>query len=412
MASAGRRVLIIVQNLPVPFDRRVWMEATTLTKHGYQVSVICPKGKKGKFDKAFESLEGVDIYRYPAPPEASGALGYIFEFAYCWLMTAGLSLRVRWRRGFDVIHACNPPETFFALALPYKLLGARFIFDHHDLSPEMYAAKTGKKSGVLYRGLLWLEKLTFRAADCVITTNESHKAIARKRGNVSEDRIFIVRSGPDLDRLKPVRPESALKEGHAFLSIYLGEMCPQDGVDYLLRAIEYIVNGKGRTDIQFTFVGGGPSLPDMEKMAEEMGLMDHVTFTGRVSDADLCRYLSAADVCVDPDPFTEWSNQSTMNKIIEYMTFAKPIVAFDLKEHRFSAMDAATYATPNDEQELAERVLDLLADPARRESMGRFGRERVENVLSWAHSAPILLEAYEFVLAHKGSRSTATSNGD
>lgn len=390
------KVLIIVQNLPVPLDRRVWLEATTLTRNGYTVSVICPKGKKGKYQAGHELLEGIHIYRYPAPPEAKGVIGYFFEFAYCWLMTAWLSLRVLTAHGFDIIHACNPPETFFALAAVYKLLGCKFVFDHHDLSPEMYVAKGGRKGSILYGGLLWLEKLTFKTADVLITTNQSHKEIAMQRGGVPEAKIFIVRSGPDLTRLQPVAQEPALKEGQPYLVCYLGEMCPQDGVDYLLRAAAFIERTMGRSDIQFTFIGGGPAMPEMQQLAREMQLA-HVTFTGRVSDADLCRYLSTADVCVDPDPFTEWSNQSTMNKMMEYMAFSKPIVAFDLHENHYSGQEAAVYALPNDEGEMAKLIVALLEDPDRRRRMGTYGRRRIEHELSWEHSIPHLLRAYKAV---------------
>jgi len=394
VVSAGK-VLIIVQNLPVPFDRRVWMEATTLRSAGYQVSVICPKGNKGKFKRSYEFLEGVHIYRYPAPPAAKGIVGYIFEFGYCWFMTMLLTLRVWLTQGFDIIHACNPPETYFALAAIYRLMGKKFIFDHHDLSPEMYVAKGGRKGGFLYRALLGLERLTFKTADVVITTNHSHKEIAIKRGAVSPDRIFIVRSGPDLERLRPVRPEPQLKNGHRYMVCYLGEMCPQDGVDYLLRSAHHILEDLGREDVQFTFIGGGPAMPDMATLAEDMGLLkNHVAFTGRVSDADLCRYLSSADVCVDPDPYTEWSNQSTMNKIVEYMAFGQPIVAFDLRENRYSAQDAAVFVEPNDEQKMALTILDLLDDPERRSAMGTYGQTRVRQHLSWKHSIPHLLKAY------------------
>lgn len=394
MAFAGKRVLIIVQNLPVPFDRRVWLEATTLTGRAYKVSVICPKGKKGKDDAWHEYLEGVHIYRYPAPLEAHGTMGYIFEFAYCWLATAMLSLWVKIFRGFDVIQACNPPETFFALAWIYKQFGCKFIFDHHDLSPEMYVAKGGNKDGLLHRGLLFLEKLTFKTADVVITTNQSHKNIAKSRGVITDEKIFIVRSGPDLSRLIPVSPVPELKNGRPWLVCYLGEMCAQDGVDYLLRVADHIIKQEGRTDIQFTFIGGGPAMPDMQRLSEEMGLDNWVHFTGRVSDEDLCRYLSTADVCVDPDPYTEWSNQSTMNKIMEYMAFSKPIVAFDLRENRFSGQEAAVYAKPNEEQEMASLILDLIEDTEQRRRMGDYGRKRVEMELAWEHSVPHLLKAY------------------
>ena len=393
MASLGK-ILIIVQNLPVPFDRRVWLEATTLGIAGYDVSVICPKGKHGKFNAGHEVIEGVHIYRYPAPPEASGALGYFFEFTYCWLMTAFLSLRVWITNGFDIIHACNPPETYFLLALFYKVIGKKFIFDHHDLSPEMYVAKGGKKGGLLYRLLLLLERLTFKTADLVLTTNESHKHIAMRRGGVPAERIFIVRSGPDLKRLQKYPSQPELKQGRAYLGCYLGEMCPQDGVDYLLYAIKYLLEKIGRQDTTFVLMGGGPAVADLRRLSHDLGLDDWVTLTGRVSDKDLCRYLSTADICLDPDPYTEWANQSTMNKIMEYMAFGKPVVAFDLQESRFSAQEAAVYAKPNDVEVFARLIDELLDDEPRRQAMGRFGRRRVEDALSWQYSAPILLQAY------------------
>jgi glycosyltransferase involved in cell wall biosynthesis len=397
MASHGN-ILIIVQNLPVPFDRRVWMEATTLERAGYDVSVICPKGQHGKFQETHEVLENIHIYRYPAPPEAEGVLGYLVEFSYCWLLTALLSLWVWITRGFDAIHACNPPETYFLLAWPYKLIGKKFVFDHHDLSPEMYVAKGGKKGGLLYRLLLLLEWLTFRTADVVLTTNQSHKRVAMERGGVPADCIFIVRSGPDLERLKVLPAEPELKQGREYLGCYLGEMCPQDGVDRLLYAIEHLVKTIGRRDTTFVLMGGGAALKELRELNHELGLDEWVTLTGRVSDHDLCRYLSTADVCFDPDPYTEWADQSTMNKIMEYMTFGKPIVAFDLTEGRFSAQEAAVYAEPNDVEEFARLTDDLLNNKPRRREMGYFGRQRVESVLSWEHSAPSLLQAYTLIL--------------
>jgi glycosyltransferase involved in cell wall biosynthesis len=397
MASAGK-VLIIVQNLPVPFDRRVWLEASALHAAGYSVSVISPTGKDGNWGKKHEIIDGIHVYRYPAPPEANGALGYLFEFTYCWLMTAFLALQVWIRRGFDVIHACNPPETYFLLAIPYKLLGKKFIFDHHDLSPEMYLAKGGEKKGLLYRGLLWLERATFRSADVVITTNQSHKEVAMQRGKVPEDRIFIVRSGPDFDRLQIQPVENDLKAGFTYTACYLGEMCPQDGVDYLLKAIYTFVYDFDRQNTLFYLIGGGSALNELKEMASQLKLDGFVKFTGRVSDHDLCRHLSNADICLDPDPYTEWANQSTMNKIMEYMAFGKPIVAFDLKENRFSAQEAAVYAKPNDVREFASLMIDLLADQTMREQMGSLALRRVKEELAWEYSRPNLYAAYQKAL--------------
>jgi glycosyltransferase involved in cell wall biosynthesis len=393
VASPGR-VLIIVQNLPVPFDRRVWLEAKSLADAGYRVALISPKGSTNSLRAGYEVLEGIEIYRYPPPPEASSTLSYIYEFIYCWVWTAWLTLRVALNRGIDILQACNPPETFFPLGWVVKLFGGRFIFDHHDLSPEMYLAKGGRKGGWLYRGLLQLERLTFRTADVVIATNESHKAIAMGRGGVPESRIFIVRSGPDFVRLRLVESQPELRKGFDHLACYLGEMCPQDGVDGLLDAVEYLVHQRGRTDTHFVLMGGGPSLEDLRRQAHDQGLEEFLTLTGRVSDDDVCRYLSTADVCLDPDPYTEWGDQSTMNKVMEYMAFGKPVVAFDLKETRRSAADSAVYALPNDVRQFADLIAQLLDDPERRRRMGRAGLARVHQELAWSYSIPALLAAY------------------
>jgi glycosyltransferase involved in cell wall biosynthesis len=400
MASAGshRRVLIIVQNLPVPFDRRVWLEATSLTAAGYAVSVICPKAKG--YTASFERLEGVDIYRYELPIAAQGAVGFVMEFAWCFLRAFMKSVRVAITgRGFDVIHACNPPETYWPLARFWRLFGKRFLFDHHDLSPEMYTAKFGRDSGPMYKGLLFLERMTFRSADLVITTNESHKRIAQERGDLAPDDVFVVRSGPDFGRFTAHEPDPTWKNGKRFLLVYLGEMCKQDGVDHLVRALRVLREDLGRDDLHAVFVGGGPEQPMIKAYADEQGVADVCTFTGRVSDDDLCRILSSADVAVDPDPKTAWSDKSTMNKIMEYMFFGLPIVCYDLTEHRVSAQAAAIYVDANSERALAEGIGALLDDSGRRARMSRCGAERVRENLAWQYSVPPLLAAYEAIFA-------------
>ncbi|MEE8287086.1 MAG: glycosyltransferase family 4 protein [Gammaproteobacteria bacterium] len=392
------RVLIIVQNLPVPFDRRVWLEATTLTRAGYQVSVICPKAKG--FNKSFERLEDVDIYRYPLPIDPRGALGFIVEFTWCLFWAFVKSLHVALRgKGFDVIHACNPPETYWLLGLFWRIFGKRFVFDHHDLSPEMYAAKFNRASGMLYRGLLFLERMTFRTADLVITTNDSHKRIAVERGGVDPGDVFVVRSGPDLERLRQYPPDNDWKQGKGYLLVYLGEICEQDGVDHLVRAVKILCDDLERGDVHCVLVGGGPHQPAIRAYAAEIGVADLCTFTGRVSDDDLCRILSSADLGVDPDPKNEWSDKSTMNKIMEYMFFGLPIVAYELLENKYSAQDAAVYAEPNSEQSLAENISRLLDDPDRRAVMASYGMKRLRSGLAWEHSAPQLIAAYERVFA-------------
>lgn len=403
MVGKPARVLIIVENLPVPFDRRVWLEATALTRHGYAVSVICPKAKG--FVKTFESLEDVDIYRYPMPFDAGGALGFCLEFLWCFIATAAISIWVAlFGRGFDVLHACNPPDTFWLLGRFWQLFGRRFIFDHHDLSPEMYAAKFGREAGFLYRGLLWLERQSFRAADVVITTNESHRTIAIQRGGKDPADVFVVRSGPDLKRFRRYPAETSYLAGKEHLLVYLGEICKQDGVDYLVRALKIMRDDLGRHDFHCLFVGGGPHQPAIRSYAETIGVMDVATFTGRVSDEDLCRMLSSATLGVDPDPKNSWSDKSTMNKVIEYMYFGLPVVAFDLNETRVSAGDAGIYAADNSENELASQIVHLLDRPEQRAKMAEAGRCRVHEALAWDYSVPILLAAYSQALLAQEQR--------
>ncbi|HWX47226.1 MAG TPA: glycosyltransferase family 4 protein [Roseomonas sp.] len=393
-----RRVLIVVQNLPVPFDRRVWLEATTLTRSGYEVSVICPKMKG--FNASRETLEGVEIYRYPLPFDAQGAAGFFAEFAWCFVMTALLSLRVAlFGRGFDVLHVCNPPEIYWPLGLFWRLFGKVFLFDHHDLSPEMYAAKFERDEGLLLRMLLFLERMTFRVSQVVITTNESHKAVALSRGGKAPEEVYVVRSGPDLSRFVLHERSSEWSHGKPFLLAYLGEICKQDGVDHLVRAMRILRDELGRRDVHCILMGGGPHQPQIARYAEEIGVTDCCTFTGRVSDEDLCRILSSADIGVDPDPKNPWSDRSTMNKVVEYMFFGLPVLAYDLHETRVSAGEAGHYVTANDERALATGIAQLLDDAAARQRMGQTGRRRVQTALAWTYSVPPLIAAYDHAFA-------------
>jgi len=389
--ARGYRVLIIVENLPSPFDRRVWQEARTLTSAGYTVSIICPKGKG--FDKNYEEIEGVAIYRHSLPIEAAGALGYALEYFWALVAEFYLSLKVLYQRGFDVIHACNPPDTIFILGRFYKLFGKKFLFDHHDINPELYEAKFNRQD-VFYRMLLTLERWTFRTADVSIATNESYRKIAIERGGMAPDKVFVVRSGPDLRRLKILPPNIALRNGRRYLVGYVGVMGKQEGIDLLLTAVQYIVFKLGRRDIQFGLVGGGTELQALRAMARQLQVAEYVTFTGRVPDQELLEMLNAADICVNPDVANAMNDKSTMNKIMEYMALGKAIVQFDLTEGRVSAQGASLYATKNDSTDLANKLIELLDDEGLRQEMGQFGRERVANGLSWDHEAPRLLTAY------------------
>jgi glycosyltransferase involved in cell wall biosynthesis len=398
MKESAGKILIIVENLPVPFDRRVWLEANTLTEEGYKVSVISPRGKN---DPKYEVLNGISLYRYSMPPPTKGFLSYFWEFTYCWLMTFFLSVKILFKEGFDVIHACNPPDTFFLLGAFYKVLGKKFVFDQHDLCPEVYQARFGSaKRRLLIKSLLFLEKLTYRVANLVITTNESYKKIAVERGKVKREQIFVVRTGPDFQRLRRLKTEPELKRGRKYMVCYLGVMGPQDGVDYLLRSVEFITGTNGRDDILFVLIGGGDSFNDLRKMSIDLGVQKHVLFTGRIPDEELIRYLSTADVCVGPDPKNELNDKSTMNKIMEYMAMAKPVVSFDLKEARFSAQDAALYAKPNDTEDFANKILELLKDEKKRQQMGEYGRKRIEEELSWNHTKKELIKAYGKVFSN------------
>jgi glycosyltransferase involved in cell wall biosynthesis len=396
-ASPGspRRVLIIVENLPVPFDRRVWQEATTLRDAGYVVSVICPTGKG--HEERRQTLQGIHVYRYRLPLEASGFLGYVLEYGWALVMQFTLALRVLREHGFDAIHACNPPDNIFLIGGFFKLFGKRFLFDHHDINPELFEAKFGRR-GPLYRLLLLLERLTFMTADVSIATNESYRDLAIGRGGMDPGRVFVVRSGPDLRRVRAVPPSPALKRGRRFLIGYVGVMGAQEGIDYLLRAVRIIVQERQRTDVHFGLVGGGTELEAMKRYADQLGIADFVTFTGRIPDQPMLEMLSTADVCVNPDVANDMNDKSTMNKIMEYMALGKPVVQFDLTEGRRSAAEASLYARKNDEQDLAAKLLELLDDEERRRRMGDFGRARVENELQWTHEMPKLLQAYDALL--------------
>jgi glycosyltransferase involved in cell wall biosynthesis len=402
-----RNILIIVQNLPVPFDRRVWMEATSLRRHGFGVAVICPK--RGTYTSSYERLEDVDIYRYPLIYEAGkGVAGYFVEFVYCWLASLWLACKAYLHRPFHAIHACNPPDTFFALALLFRPLGVKFVFDHHDLCPELYLAKGYTRTSMLYRGLVMLERMTLRSADAVIAVNESHRAIELQRGGVADATVTVVRSGPRDGWADIHSPSPELKRGRPYMVLYLGVMGEQDGVDHLLRAIQSY-RTMAPDDTLFAFVGGGTEQPRMKALAEEMGLGSAVYFTGRIPDEQLWDYLSTADLGIDPDPITEFNNLCTMNKIIEYMAFGRPIVAFDLMEHRRSAESAAIYVSENDDAALGRAIRELLLDAERRETMSQFGRQRFREVLAWENSEQRLIAAYQQLFDRGFSRSVVNT---
>jgi glycosyltransferase involved in cell wall biosynthesis len=387
-----RKILIIVENAPVPLDPRVWNEASSLQRNGYSVTVVCPRDEG--CERFYEVIDGVHIYRHPMPKAGHAPIGYLWEYicTLCWEFL--YAWWIYFRRGFHVIQGCNPPDDLFLVALPFKLFRVKYIFDQHDLNPELYLAKYAKK-GLLYNVQVWLEKLTYRFSDVVIATNGSYREVAITRGGMSPDDVFIVRNGPDPATFKAVPHNSLLKYGKSYLIGYVGNMSIQEGLDILLDVVQYIKN-MGRHDIHFTCVGKGPSLPELCKMVRDKDLTDMVNFTGRVPYDQLLEILSTADVCVNPDRPCEMNDKSSMIKIVEYMALGKPIIQFNLKEGRFSAQDASLYAdTDNQVADFAAKLLWLLENPAERHRMGQYGRKRVERELAWEYSVPNLLAAYQ-----------------
>ena len=391
-----RRILIIVQNLPVPFDRRVWLECQALVSAGYRVAVVCPKGKG---DPGYEVIDGVEIYKYRPYAPGGSKLSFVAEYAYSFLATAWHALKARRKGRFAVIQACNPPDIFWPIALAFRVERTRFVFDHHDLCPELFLSRFENPPALPYKGLLWLERRTFRTARHVISTNESYRQIAIRRGGKSPDDVTVVRTGPDPERLKRGPAHEELKRGRRYLAAYIGVMGPQDGVDIVVRAADVIVREFGRDDIAFTLIGSGDCYDELVALRDELDLQDHVEFTGRAPDELVTKILSTADAGLSPDPKNPLNDVSTMNKTMEYMAFELPVVAFDLHETRVSAQDAAVYATPNDVREYAKALVGLLDDEAARLQLGKLGRARVEDELAWSHQERAYLGVYQRLTA-------------
>ena len=396
----NRKILIIVENLPVPFDTRVWQEATTLAREGYTVSVICPKGKG--YNNEYEHLEGVHVYRHDLPKEGNGPIGYAREYFSALWHEYRLARKVYKEHGFHVIHGCNPPDNIYMVAARFKSKGVDYVFDHHDICPELYEAKFGKATGPLYKSQLWLERNTYRHCAFAFVTNESYKKIAIGRGGMSPDKVHVLRSGPRLERLRIQSPRPEIKRGRRHMVGYLGVIGQQEGIEYLLEAARYLKEEKGRDDIFWGIVGGGPHLEALRRQAADMGLGDIVEFTGRVPDQTMLDYLNTADICVNPDEYNAMNDKSTMNKVLEYMALGKPIVQFDLTEGRYSAQEASLYAERNNARDLADKILLLLDDPARRARMSAIGRDRILNQLSWDHTSRALLDAYDDYFTRRG----------
>lgn len=388
-------VCIVVENLPVPLDRRVWKEANALRDAGYQVSVICPKGRG--FTASYENLNGIEIYRHRTW-EASGVAGYLVEYTWALLAEFFLTMKVYARTRFQILQACNPPDTIFVIALFLKLFGVRFIFDQHDLGPELFEAKFGKRSGVFYKLSRFLEYCSFRVADACIATNDSFKNIALTRGKKHAKNVFVVRNCPDLANFRSPQNCAKNKFGKSFLVAYVGFMGSQDGLDILLESIDHIVHEEKREDTHFVLVGGGSILQELEATIAEKDLGSYVTLTGQVSHDEVAMWLSNADLGVAPDPKNAMNDKLTMIKILEYMAFSLPVVLFDLEEGRCIAGDAALYATPNDPVEFAHQVSTLLDGSELRKQLGAHGRKRIEESLNWETEKRSLIKAYDVAL--------------
>jgi glycosyltransferase involved in cell wall biosynthesis len=401
------RVLIIVQNLPVPFDRRVWLECQALTANGYQVAVVCPKGKG---DPAYQVVDSVELYKYQPYAPGGSKLSFVGEYAHSFLKTAWLTLKARRSGRFAVIQACNPPDIFWPIGMVLRMLdGSRFVFDHHDLCPELYESRFPGGPGLPYKGLRALERRTHRTADHVIATNDSYREIAITRSGKPASDVTVVRSGPDPSRLRRREARPELRRGRAHLAAYIGVMGPQDGVDIIVRAAAIIVHELHREDIAFTLIGSGDCFDELVALRDQLGLAGHVEFTGRAPDDLVADILSTADLGLSPDPKNPLNDVSTMNKTMEYMAFELPVVAFDLRETRVSGGDAAVYVKPNDVRDYAEAIVELMDDEPRRSLMGKLGRVRVEQELAWSHSERAYLDVYRKILG--GERAPRRAGG-
>lgn len=391
--AGGPRVLIIVQNLPVPFDRRVWLECHALTAAGYDVTVVCPKAKG---DPGEAVIDGVRVLKYEPYAPGGRALGFVTEYAYSFLQTLRLVAKARRAGTFDVLQACNPPDIFWPIARWLRAVdGTRFVFDHHDLCPELYDSRFSSRGSLPRRGLVALERATFRTADHVVSTNDSYAAVAMRRGGKRTDEVTVVRTGPDEERLRRRDAVPALRRGRRHLVTYIGVMGPQDGVDLAVRAAAHIVHELGRDDVSFTFMGAGDSWEHLVALRDELGLRDYVELPGRVPDDLVFDVMSTADLGLSPDPRNPLNDLSTMNKTLEYMAFGLPVVAFDLKETRVSAADAAVYVADGDLAGYARAIVDLLDAPAVRSAMGSIGLTRIRQALSWPHQRSSYLAVFD-----------------
>lgn len=387
---------MLIENAPYAHDGRVRREATALRMAGYSVRVICPRAPG---EPLLTVHDGVSAYQYPPWPGGRGAIAYLCEYTYALVLTTWWTIWIWLNHGIDVIHAHNPPDLFVLLALCWRPLGVRFVFDHHDLAPEMFACRfRSSATSRLYRALLYFENLSYRVADHVMAANESYRQLAGTRAGVSMNKITVVRNGPEPFHFAPVPPHESLAEESRHVLGFVGEMGPLDGLDDLLAALRHLKFGLHRHDWVCILVGDGDVRRALQSQAEDLGLADHLRFIGRVPQREVTRYLAAMEICLVPDPKNEYTDRGTLIKVAEYMAQGRPMVAFSLTETAWAAGQAAIYATANDPRVFAECIQLLMDDPQRRATMGEFGRERARRILAWEHSKDALCAAYRQVL--------------
>jgi glycosyltransferase involved in cell wall biosynthesis len=393
--SRERSCVIVVENLPVPFDRRVWQEAQALKSANWQVSVICPSTER--YPAKFEELDGIAIYRHSLPLEARGIFAFFIEYPIALIQELRLLIKVYRERGFSVIQACNPPDFIFLAALPFKLLGVRFVYDQHDVSPELFVSKFGSK-GIIYNMLLLFERLSFKFADRVFAANDTFREIGIERNGVSASLVETVYSVPDRSRIFRTEPETSIRNGRRFILGYLGIIGDQDGVDHFVRAVAYILNEAGFSDFQAVVVGDGPALASVRKLAAELGVESHIVFAGYLSGDILRRHLSSFDVGVIPDPFNEANDKMSMNKVFEYSALGIPTVSYQLRETMRLLGDSAVYAETREPAGLGAACLKLMQDDALRQRCAAKAADLAEHSFSWEAEAKKYVTAYEQLL--------------
>jgi len=410
MSKLTNRVLMLVENNPYPFDRRVRNEAESLLGDGYEVTVVCPADRGQPWS---ENIGGVQVYRFPAPPTGKGILGYFLEYGYGTLVMLAYSIVLLISKGIGIIHAFNPPDTLFVLGTLAKLTGRRYVFDHRDPSPELFVSKFGSKGKLIYRLLVWLEKTCCRQADLVLVPNESCRDLVVARHGLPASRVVVLRNDPRLADFESSEVDRELRGKASNIIAYAGHISSQDGVDHLLHALSYLKQKLGRSDFHAVIIGPADNQRELLALTAELKLVSHVSFTGKLPfGSDLLRYLATADICVEPAPSSPINNISTMVKIMEYMALGKPIVAYDLPENRVSAADAALFARPNDEADFAAKIACLMENPSLRQRLGAIGRSRVQEHLNWEHSTNRLLAAYRSVDSRIVARRTAGKDAE